>query len=904
MTVDSPGFGDLLRQYRVAAGLTQEALAERSALSARAVSDLERGIYRAPQRNTVRLLAAALDLAEGDRTLLAGAVSRGRRLPGVVEASPPANPRPHAAADWPARIRALPIPPTSLVGREREAAEAARLLRDGGVRLLTLTGPGGVGKTRLGLSIAADMAPRFPDGVVSLALAAVHDPALVPPAIAQALGLRDAGAGEALESIGAALREKDLLLLLDNFEQIMPAAPDIAALLAACPRLVVLVTSREALRLRGEHELPVPPLALPDRERLAPDELARYAALDLFLQRARAVKPGFELTAENGPAIAEMCRRLDGLPLAIELAAARVKLLPPRTLLVRLEHRLRVLVGGARDLPARQQTMRDAIAWSYELLSGTEQALFRLLAVFEGGCTLEAAEAVCGAAARDGDGDGDGDALDVLQGLTALADKSMLRTGDDAAGEARVGMLETVREYGLERLAAAGQAEATRRAHAAYYLSLAEEAEPELRGAAQVEWLERLDAEWANLRAALEWLLRQGELTNGLRLAGALRRFWLVRGYPGEGRGWLERLLERVAAEGVAVPAMARAKALNAAGVLAWSQGDYARAVTLCEAALALYREGDDTAGMALSLNHLGFVAADQGESGHATELLTESLRLYRRLDDRWGIARTLGDLGVMAAQQGDFAEATRLLEESLPLRRGLGNKRGIAVALSNLGNVAVDQGDYRRATALFEESVVLARELGNKKEIALSLNSLGDVAAAQGEAERAAALYEESLTLFRALGDKWGMALTLDDLGALAAERRDYARAAALYEESLLLRRDGGDRQGVAASLQGLARVAAEVGQHAHAARLLGAAAALHEAIGAPRPPAERRDYERTEGLVRVALDATAFDEAWTGGRALSPRDAVALGLAAAALTVMPTGDSRTAAAEAGETG
>jgi len=897
MTVDSPGFDDLLRQYRVAAGLTQEALAERSGLSARAVSDLERGVYRAPQRNTVRLLAAALELAEHDRALLAGAVSRGRRVPGVIETGPPAGLPMPVPADGAARVRALPIPPTSLVGREREATEAARLLRDAGVRLLTLTGPGGVGKTRLGLSIAADAAPRFPDGVVLLALAAVHDPALVPLAIAQALGLRDAGAGEALESAIAALREKELLLLLDNFEQILPAAPDIAALLAACPRLVVLVTSREALRLRGEHELPVPPLALPDRERRAPDELARYAALDLFLQRARAVRPGFELTVENGAAIAEICRRLDGLPLAIELAAARVKLLPPRALLARLEHRLRVLVGGARDLPARQQTMRDAIAWSYELLSGAEQALFRLLAVFEGGCTLEAAEAVCSAAAPDGDGD----ALDVLQGLTALADKSMLRAGDDAAGEARVGMLETVREYGLEQLEAAGQAEAARRAHAAYYLSLAEEAEPELRGAAQVEWLERLDAEWANLRAALEWLLRQGELTNGLRLAGALRRFWLVRGYPSEGRGWLERLLQRAEAEGVAVPAMARAKALNAAGVLAWSQGDYARAVTLCEAALALYRAGDDTEGMALSLNHLGFVAADQGESSHAAALLTESLRLYRRLDDTWGIARTLGDLGVMAAQQGDFAEATRLLEESLPLRRGLGNKRGIAVALSNLGNVAVDQGDYRRATALFEESVLLARELGNKKGIALSLNSLGDVAAAQGAAERAAALYEESLALFRALGDKWGTALTLDDLGALAVERQDYARAAALYEESLLLRRDGGDRQGVSASLQGLARVAAEVGQHVRAARLLGAAAALREAIGAPRPPAERRDYERTEGLVRVALDATAFDEAWTSGRALSPQDAVALGLEAAAFAIMLTGDPPAAARETG---
>jgi len=894
-TVDVLEFADLLRRYRVAVGLTQESLAERSGLSTRAISDLERGIYRAPQRNTVRLLAAALDLTEHDRAALENSVSRGRRSLSAAKAGATAIPAAAPTADGRAPISlTVPAPLTALIGREGDVAEAARLLRETGVRLLTLTGPGGVGKTRLSLRVTAELAPDLADGVVSVALAAIRDPALVLPTIAWALGVRDVD-DDALASVSAALGERNVLLLLDNFEQVVSAGPSISALLAACPRLVVLVTSREALRLRGERELPVPPLALPADAHRSLDEVARYAAVDLFVQRAQAANSRFALNVENAPIIAEICRRLDGLPLAIELAAALIRLLPPRQLLTRLAHRLRVLVGGARDLPTRQRTMRDTVAWSYELLSVSEQALFDLLSVFEGGCSLEAAEAVsAGANAEDG--------VDVLQGVIALLGKSLLRARDTADGEARVDMLETVREYGLERLVVTGRDEPVRTAHALYYLSLAEEAEPELRGAGQVEWLVRLDTEQDNVRAALEWTWRRGNVATGLRLAAALGRFWSVRGHLHEGRGWLERLLDRASVDGMVVPAvptLVRARALNAAGALAWSQGDCARATALCEAGLALYRELDDREGVALALNNLGFVAVDQGDFARATALLTESLDLYRRLDDTWGIAQTLGDLGVVAAQQGDLARATRLLEQSLPLRRQVGDKRGIAVTLSNLGGVAADAGDYRRAEALYQENVTLARALGNKRGIALSLNSLGDVAYAQGDKTRAAALYEDGLILFRELGDTWGMALTLDDLGAIAAERQDYARAAALYEESLLLRCDGSDKQGVSASLQGLARVAAEVGRHAPAARLLGAATALRKAIGTPLPPAERRDYERTEALVRAALDAAAFDEAWAAGSALSPQDAVALGLEAAAPMVIPIGDARAADSE-----
>jgi predicted ATPase/transcriptional regulator with XRE-family HTH domain len=828
-TVQPRSFGELLKRYRVASGLSQEALAERARLSTRAISDLERGVKQTPRRDTVELLAAALQLSREDYAALEAAVSR-RKGP-LSAAAPPAPEQSHP----------LPAQLTPLLGRTQDVAAVAGLLRQEHVRLLTLTGPSGVGKTRLGLEVAAILNADYADGVVLVSLAAIRDPDLVASTIGQTVGLRDAGDRPLREHLAAYLRDKRLLLVLDNFEQVLAAASLVVDLLAACPILKVLVTSRAALRVRGEHEFPVSPLALPDPAR-RPDvtTLAQNPAVDLFIQRARAVQPDFDLTVANAATVAEICRRLDGLPLAIELAAARVKLLPPEALLARLKRRLQVLTGGARDLPARQHTMRSAIAWSYDLLEAREQRLFRRLAVFAGGGTLEAVAAVCGAGAPGGSTTWDGD---ILDGLASLMDKSLLRrvAGQPRSGsEPRFGMLETIREYGLACLAAAGEMPALQGGHATYFLTLVEDAAPRLIGAGQVAELARLEDERDNLRAALRWALDSGEVELGLRLAVALWPFWWVRGHLSEGRRWLEGLLVRAArGEGTApVAPSARAGGLNWAGALAASQGDYRRAVELSEEGLALCREIGDRSGSAFALNSLGTVAQYQGDYERAAAFFADSLALYQELGDRWGRALVLNNLGAVAHYQGDNVRATALYEQSLAIARELGEQWRIATALDNLGEVAHDHGDYERMALLSEESLALRRELGDVWGIADSLNSLGLVMREWGNYERATALYEECLTLYRHVGDRWGSAVCLE----------------------------------------GLAAVASAQGQPERAVRLVAAAAALREAIGAPLSPADQAGYDRTVADLRATLGADPFAAAWALGRTL-PLEQVATG-------------------------
>jgi predicted ATPase/class 3 adenylate cyclase/Tfp pilus assembly protein PilF len=636
-----------------------------------------------------------------------------------------------------ARLNNLPTQPTPLVGREREVSEVSDLLRRADVRLLTLTGTGGTGKTRVALQSAAELVDEFEDGVFFVALATLTDPGLVASTLTQALGVAESGEKQPEDALREFVRERELLLLMDNFEQVLEATPLLEELQAAAPRLKVLATSRAALRLYGEREFPVPPLALPDPAYPPPPErLTQYEAVRLFVERARAVKPDFSVTNENAPAVAEICVRLDGLPLAIELAAARIRLLPPRAMLARLGSRLKLLTGGARNLPERQRTLRGAIEWSYELLTPEERTLFARLSVFAGGRTLEIIETIC-----DPEGE-----LDTLDGLESLLEKSLLRQEEGPGGEPRFVMLETIHEYAREKLEESGEAEEVRRRHAEHFLTLAEESYPELKGPDQLEWLERLEAEHDNMRAALSWALGRKEAEVALRLGGALWWFWWMRGHNSEGRRLLE---EALAIDGRVSPEV-RAMALAGVGELALLQGDLDRAQEACEAGLQLLANEAREASEAklCLLAFLGWVAWEREEYDQATQLFEEGLAQSREMRDTWWIATSLSNLATVSHSRGDYERATELYEESMDLFREQGDKRRLAHCLNNLAMVVYSQGDLGRAAKLTEEAVALLRELGARGDVALGLCNLGWMALLQDDLSRATDLYRESLSL------------------------------------------------------------------------------------------------------------------------------------------------------------
>jgi predicted ATPase/DNA-binding CsgD family transcriptional regulator len=722
----------------------------------------------------------------------------------------------------------LPVPLTPLVGREREIAAISVFLSRPEVRLVTLTGTGGVGKTRLALKVAAASCD-FSDGICFVALAALTDPGLVASTIAQTLSVREQGSQPLLDTMKDHLRDKELLLLLDNFEQVVSAAPVVAELLAAAPRLHVLVTSRTSLHLSGEHEFVVPPLSLPDLRDLPPlDRLTHFEAVRLFIERAQAVQSDFAITEENAAAIAAICHHLDGLPLAIELAAGRSKLFSPQALLPRLRNRLKLLVGGAQDLPLRQQTLRSTIAWSYDLLDEVEKTLFRRLAVFVGGCTLEAAEAVCRVHADL--------EVDMVDLVVRLVDKSLLRQEAEVDGEPRLLMLETIREYALERLAASGETETVRRWHATYFLAIAEQSDPQLSSTEQSTWRRRLVLEQDNLRAALRWTLDSQEVEMGLQLAGALLRFWRIcLNRPREGRSWLEQML---AQPGAKARTAARAKALRVAGAMAYYQGDFLEAHRLLEASVTISREMG-TAGkgeLASALALLGHVALLQGNSSTAKELAGESLQLSQEVGDRWSIAMALRLLGEATGELGDLIVARSLLEESAALFRTIGDRRYHMILVDALGLVALRQGDHAAAHAHFEETLSVAR----------------------------------------AMGDGPFTAHALAHLGTVALRRGDYPQAAALYQQSLTLNREQANRDGTVEDLAGLAEVASLLGQPERAARLFGAVESLREESGIALTHLRRSDYDRVVGNIHAHLDEAAFTEAWTQGRAMSLAQAI----------------------------
>ncbi len=725
------------------------------------------------------------------------------------------------------RAPSLPAQRTRLIGRERDLAELQRLIA-AGARLLTLTGPGGTGKTRLAVRAAELVASSFAGGTIFVPLAAITDSALVAATLAQALGVVESPARPLLAAIIADLRTANAptLLVLDNFEQVIDAAPIIGELLAACPELTVLVTSREVLHLYGEQGFPVSPLDLPDPRLLArPESLAESPAVALFVERAQAAQPGFRLTTENARAVAELCAGLDGLPLALELAAAHARVVPPDAMVARLEQRLGLLSGGARDVPGRQKTLRRTIDWSHQLLSDTEKAAFRRLAVFGGGMTLEAAQAVIDPFATLG--------LPVEEALSALADKSLLLVREQPDGAPRFSMLETLRAYALEKLVESGERDRTHRAHAAYFLVLAEEGSAALTSSERPDWLKRFETEHDNFRAALAWLTQRGDAEWGLRLALALFHFWERGEHLAEARRRLEALLDLAASR--AVPAQ-RARALFAAGVLASTQRDLEEGKALHRQSLALFEELGDRRGVVVSLVALANQHVAAGDQDGARRLIEQSLRVWQELGDRAGYARSLSNLGFVARAQGRFEEARAL---------------------------------YRRAAELFAR-------LGDRPSRAWAVDHEGDVARDQADLAAAEALYGEALAAFRELGDSWGIGSSLADLGGVARDRRAYAAARRLYREALASFLALDHWRGVARLLESLACLAADEGESERGVRLAAAAASLRDRVGAPPPPAVEAQLRPSLKALRESLGAETARALWLEGAAMSVEEAI----------------------------
>ena len=793
----------------------------------------------------------------------------GRIAPGGVADDVPAAPVAAAPTNLPPALSAL-------LGREQDLTEVRTLLANG--RLVTLTGPGGTGKTRLAIEAARGLATvdTYPDGVWLVDLAPITDPDLVPSAVAAVLQVGEQPGQPLAETLTAALANQTLLLVLDNVEQVASAADFVGALVEACPGLSVLATSRVPLRLPVEWAYPVSPLETPDTRNLPPvPTLARNPSVRLFVERAKESRPDFALTVDNALPVAEICRRLDGLPLALELAAARVKLLPPAALLARLGSRLNVLTRGAGASP-RQQTLRAAIAWSYDLLDPAEQAVFRRLAVFAGGCTLAAAEAVAGDGGRE-TGARD-DAPSVLDAVAELVDQSLLRPDGGTDDEPRFRMLETIREFGLEALATNGEAEAIPRAHARYFAGFAETAAPEFAGPRQAQTLASLETDHDNLRAALDWLHQDGSAPETeVRMAAALWEFWSVRGYLSEGRARLERALER----GDEAPPTTQAAALNGLGAIAVSQGDGDRAVTLHERALALARGVDDQATVARSLSLLGEVADIRGDYDRAIALHEEALAIRRTLGDDAGIAATLLDLGFVALNQGANNVAVARIEESLPVFRKVGNTRNVAIGLDTLGILAYVAEDYPRAIGRYKESLALWRVVGDRQGTANCTFNLGRALLLSGQRDQALDLFEELAPIYRDLGDRASLAVALWSVARIVLDRGETDRAAALLAESLPLCQQSGEQRTLAEGIEIVAAVAAARGHPVTGARLLGATERLREDLGAPLNAALRAEYDRYLAAIRAHLDEPDFAAAWAAGRDLTPAQAIAEALA-----------------------
>lgn len=718
----------------------------------------------------------------------------------------------------------LPAPTTSFVGREKELAELESRIAEN--RLVTITGPGGAGKTRTSLELAGRLRGAFPDGVFIVELAPLTEPTQLIPQIARVLGVREESQGELIDTVVDVLGEHRLLLLLDNCEHLIEASAGAAArILESAPNVKIIATSQHRMGIPGEVVWQLSTLSLPRASARSIDDLSRYEAVQLFVDRAIRVKSGFVISARNAPAVIQICRHLDGIPLGIELAAARVRLLSPEKILERLEDRFRLLTGGSRTSLPRQQTLRATVEWSLDLLDEEERRLFRALSVFAGGMSIEAVERVCGEVC--------GPSEEVLDLLGRLVDKSLVVVRDGLDGELRFSLLETLREYGAAELSQTGDEDIIRARHADFVLELAEMAECELAGPNQVQWFDRLDVEADNVRAAIRWLVKSGRGEQALAICGAIWRLWQVRGYLGTGRRLLASALDATQ-----TPNETRARALHGAGVLANDQGDYKDAIRLLEECLAIRRVEGDRGGVAQTLNSLGIAARDCGDYATARRLLEESLSINREIGDDAGAATSIHALGITAHRDGDCAVARSLFEEGLSIRRKLGDRRGIAALLAHVGSVDHDIGNFDDAEPLLEEALAIFRELGNKR----------------------------------------GIVFAQMHLGGVAQHRGDFAKARAHHAECLAISRDLGDKQHIVRTLERMASLAAAEGRHALAIELDGAATALRKKFGTPRTPMEKQVLDRELTRAAVALGAEGTKRAHREGRGHTLESAVAL--------------------------
>jgi predicted ATPase/transcriptional regulator with XRE-family HTH domain len=877
MMVNAPGsFGRWVRDRRKSLDLTQADLGKQAGYAEGTIRKIEADDLR-PSKHLAGKLADCLAVPPDRRDVFVR-FARGTPTGEPSERSPSPPP---SLEEIPGQgsISNLPLLPGSLIGREVDLARATALVCQDNVRLLTFSGPPGVGKTRLALEVASRLANHFADGVTFVSLAATSDPDLVATVISRALGVLPAGVGALPDHLKLYLREKHVLLVLDNFEQVVAAAVLVADLLAAASSLHVLVTSRECLYLRGEQTYLVSPLSLPgslsaplnDSALLA--AVTRSAAVQLFVARARESNLDFALTAQNAAAVAEICRAVDGLPLAIELVAARSKILTPQGILTQWPLGLTMAGKGPRDLPKRQRTLRSAIAWSYDLLPIAEQVLLRCVAVFAGGFTLEAAEAVASLHACLANSS-------IWDGLEALVDRNLLYVAAPSRGgrSARFGILETIREYALERLDDLGAREETQSRHARYFLSLADMDLSHL-PESQEEWLARLEVEHDNLRAALRHLQAGDDVTGTLRLAGALAPWWQRRGYFNEGRRWLRWALDRSVGQVNA----ARARALHGDATLAQSLGDLTSVRASLEEAASLWQLLGDHLHLGWSLFELAFALHCRFDHAGAERRYGEALGEFRAVSSTAGIARVVHRLGVLALERGELAKARSLIEEALAIWQQDGNRHGISMSLDVLAGMALDCGELAEARELYERGLALKRSLSDELGVAGSLTDLGKVARMGGAYGRATTLLQEAVAIERRLGASEYLALTLYQLSLVACESSDQDSVVSYAREVLAVYRALGSTASLAERLDGWAQTMASRGPVDGAVRLVAAAARLRETTATHPQYAVR--HERLVSTLQSRLAAEAFHAAWAEGQGTPVAELIERGLSTSRL-------------------